>query len=159
ELEAAGGQDWGEALPVLAAADDVLVVGRGLGLGAAQEAALKLKETAALHAEAFSAAELRHGPLALLRAGLPVVALSQEDATRAGVLELVRELRGKGARVLLAEEGAAVAGRLPVPPGMHPALAPMAMIRSFYALASDVARARGLDPDRPQHLSKVTRTR
>jgi len=65
--------DWSTALPELESAQNLYVVGRGLGLGAAQEIALKCKETCALHAEAFSSAELRHGPYTLLRKGFPAL--------------------------------------------------------------------------------------
>ena len=78
------------------------MVGRGLGLGIAQEAALKLKEACGLHAEAFSSAELRHGPVALVGRGFPVFAFAQGDETRADVESLARELAGVGASVLLA---------------------------------------------------------
>jgi glucosamine--fructose-6-phosphate aminotransferase (isomerizing) len=158
-LAAARDLDWSPALPALGEAQDVLAVGRGLGLGIAEEAALKLKETAALHAEAFSTAELRHGPMAILRPGLPVLVFSQEDETRPGVLELIQDLRANAARVFTAEAGAAAPDRLPVPAGIHPALAPLLMIQSFYGLAEQVARARGHDPDRPRLLKKVTETR
>jgi glucosamine--fructose-6-phosphate aminotransferase (isomerizing) len=161
-LEAARAQDWAAAAPALGAAQDVLVIGRGVGVGIAQEAALKLKETSSLHAEAFSAAELRHGPMAILRPGLPVVVFSQDDETRPGVQALVADLRAKGARVFAAETapaetGSVAADRLPVP-AAHPALAPLLMVQSFYGLANLVALARGHDPDRPQYLQKVTHT-
>jgi glucosamine--fructose-6-phosphate aminotransferase (isomerizing) len=157
-LAAARARDWRTALPPLAAADDVVVVGRGIGLGVAQEAALKLKETASLHAEAFSAAEVQHGPVAILRPDLPVLAFSQDDETRDGVAMLVADLRARGSRVFVAEAGGPTPDRLPVPPALHPALAPIVMIQSFYALAEAVAVVRGHDPDRPQYLSKVTET-
>lgn len=156
-LAAARAMDWSAALPVLSGAEDVVVIGRGLGVAVAQEAALKLKETSSLHAEAFSAAEFRHGPMAIMRPGLPVLLFSQNDETRPGVQELVRDLRAKGARVFTAETGAEVADRLLVPEA-HPALAPLLMTQSFYALANHVALARGHDPDRPQYLRKVTET-
>ncbi len=157
-LAAARLADWRAAEAPLAAADDLLVIGRGLGLGVAQEAALKLKETAALHAEAFSAAELRHGPLAILRPDLPVLAFVQDDPTAPGLHGLVELLRAKGATVWVAAAAGAGPGILPLPAGMPPALAPLAMIQSFYPLANAVALARGFDPDRPDHLSKVTET-
>ncbi len=159
QLETAVGLDWSEAVVPLAAADDLLVVGRGLALGIAQECALKLKETAAIHAEAFSAAELMHGPLALVRERYPLLVLSQADETRPGVEALIESLREKGARVFAAEAGPRAPYRLPVVPDMHPATAPVAMVQSFYLLADAIARARGFDPDRPAHLHKVTETR
>ena len=73
---------------------NLYVIGRGLGLGVAQEAALKFKETCGLHAEALSAAELRHGPMALVRAGFPLLLFAQNDETRAGVDRARRRARG-----------------------------------------------------------------
>ena len=159
QLEQSAELDWDQALAPLASVDDLLVVGRGLSFGIAQEAALKLKETAAIHAEAFSAAELMHGPLALVKERDPVLAFSQDDETREPVAQLIDTLRGKGARVFAAEPGAPAAFRLPVVGGLHPATAPIAMIQTFYSLANKIALARGLDPDNPPHLKKVTETR
>jgi glucosamine--fructose-6-phosphate aminotransferase (isomerizing) len=113
QLEQAAGLDWDQAVTSLAGADDLLVVGRGLGFGIAQEAALKFKETASIHAEAFSAAELMHGPLALVRDGYPVLAFSQADETREPLKELVETLRAKGAEVFTAESGARPRRRSP----------------------------------------------
>src|SRR5205085_6512820 len=106
-LERAWKQDWQGAVAPLTAARDMYVVGRGLGLGIAQEAALKLKETCGLHAEALSAAELRHGPMALVRAGFPLLIFTQNDESRAGVAQLASELAAQGADVLLAGGSAA----------------------------------------------------
>jgi len=158
QLAAAAALDWSAAADAFAAANSFLVVGRGLGFGIAQEAALKFKETSELHAEAFSAAELMHGPLALVGSGFSVLVFSQQDATRRGVRELVQRLKQIGARVWVAEEGSRQPGRLPVIHGAHPAVAPLLMIQSFYGLANRVALARGLDPDQPRHLHKVTET-
>ena len=151
--------DWGAALEPLAAADDMLVVGRGPGFAIANEAALKMKETCALHAESFSAAELLHGPVSLVGEDYPVLVFSQEDETRAGVRDLIAQLRGKGANVFAAEVGEPAAGRLPVAPPLHPACDPVAMVQSYYGFAARLAVRRGLDPDRPRHLRKVTMTR
>jgi glucosamine--fructose-6-phosphate aminotransferase (isomerizing) len=67
----------------------------------AQEAALKLKESCGLHAEAFSSAEVKHGPMALVREGFPVLAFTQSDDTRAGIAELAAEFAARGARVMV----------------------------------------------------------
>lgn len=158
-LAAARALDWSPAVPILAGAEHALVVGRGLGLAIAQEAALKLKETSMLHAEAFSAAELRHGPMEIVRPGLPALLFAQDDATRPGIEALARDLRAKGARVLVAGTAAVEDGeRLPVPGDVHETLQPIVMAQSFYGLAEAVARARGRDPDHPRHLVKVTET-
>ena len=157
-LDAAAALDWSEATPAFAAADDMLVIGRGLGFAIAQEAALKLKETAVLHAEPFSAAEVEHGPMALVREGFPILVFSQQDQTRAGVQDLISRLGDKGGRVFAAEQGPAAPGRLPVITGLEPAAALVTMIQSFYFLANAVALARGRDPDDPPHLRKETET-
>jgi glucosamine--fructose-6-phosphate aminotransferase (isomerizing) len=133
------------------------VVGRGLGLGIAQEAALKLKETSQIHAEALSGAELHHGPMALVKAGFPILVFNQDDETSAGTVKLCAELAGRGARVLVA--GGEVAGTTRLPMPHAPALLqPMLQIQSFYRAANALALSRGLDPDRPPHLAKVTET-
>jgi len=157
ELARAWDLDWSAGVERLRSAINLYVIGRGLGLGIAQEAALKLKETCGLHAEAFSAAELRHGPMALVRKGFPVLAFAQHDETRAGIESLMGELSGVGADVLLA--GAEVTGTLALPTlRSHAAIEPLLMIQSFYRLANALALARGRDPDRPPHLTKVTET-
>jgi len=158
DLAAAACLDWGEAIEPIANAGNMFVVGRGLGFGVAQEAALKFKETAELHAEAFSSAEVMHGPLALVGEGFPVIAFTQDDQTREGMTGAIASMRDKGATVFAAEPGETDPMRLPVVPDMHPACAPLAMILSFYRLANRVALARGLDPDTPRHLRKVTET-
>ncbi len=149
--------DWGAAIGRFQKAGSLYVVGRGLGLGIAQEAALKFKETCGLHAEAFSAAELRHGPMALVRRGFPVLVFAQQDETREGVEALAGELARAGAVVVLA--GTALPGVLVLPAlQAHPAIEPLLLIQSFYRLANALALARGRDPDRPPHLRKVTET-
>ncbi|MFO1057684.1 MAG: SIS domain-containing protein [Dongiaceae bacterium] len=136
------------------------MVGRGPGFPAAQECALKLKETAGLHAEAYSAAELMHGPLTLAGPDFPVLALSQSDRSLPGLVELLDTLAGRGVPLAVAGP-AARSGHpaLPLAADLHPMAAPIAAVQSFYPLAEAVARARGRDPDRPPHLSKVTETR
>jgi glutamine---fructose-6-phosphate transaminase (isomerizing) len=158
-LEAAAHADWSAALHLLARAEHVYVVGRGVGLAVAQEAALKLKESAGIHAEAVSAAELMHGPLALAGPNFPVLVFAQPDEAEAGLLELVEQLRGRAVPVALsARRSLAGVPFLPLAPTMHAQTAPLALIQSFYPLVDAVARARGRDPDRPPHLSKVTET-
>jgi glutamine---fructose-6-phosphate transaminase (isomerizing) len=149
--------DWSEALPLLQSADNLYVVGRGLGLGAAQELALKCKETCGIHAEAFSSAELRHGPYTLLRKGFPALLLAQADATRPGIEALAIELARRGVPVLLAGGNAAGSILLPTPPAA-PELAPILLVQSAYRMIASLSVRRGLDPDRPAHLHKITET-
>jgi glucosamine--fructose-6-phosphate aminotransferase (isomerizing) len=156
-MDAARSLDWSAAESALSDAGSLYVVGRGPGFAAAQEAALKFKETCGLHAEAFSAAEIRHGPMALARDGFPVLILAQDDASRPGVEALAAELVEAGAAVLLA--GATVPGAVALPTlTADPLLQPILLAQSFYGMVEALARRRGFDPDRPPGLAKVTRT-
>jgi glucosamine--fructose-6-phosphate aminotransferase (isomerizing) len=157
ELERAFALDWSAAVTRLAPAHNLYVIGRGLGLGIAQEVALKFKETCGLHAEALSAAELRHGPMALVRAHFPLLLLTQKDESRPGVVQLAGELAAHGADVLLAGAEVARATTLPTL-AAHPAIEPLLQTQTFYRMANALSLARGRDPDRPPHLSKVTET-
>ena len=149
--------DWSTALPLLESADHLYVVGRGLGLGAAQEVALKCKETCGLHAEAFSSAELRHGPYALSGPGFPALLLAQRDGTQAGVETLGGDLAGRGVPVLMAGANASGATVLPTIEAL-PEMAPLLLVQSAYRLIATLAVRRGFDPDHPAHLRKVTET-
>jgi glucosamine--fructose-6-phosphate aminotransferase (isomerizing) len=151
-------EDWGQAEARLAQARDLYVLGRGVGFAVAQEAALKLKETCGLHAEALSAAEVRHGPMALVGEGFPVLAFVQDDETKDGVEAVVQLCLAKGAAVMKAG-GDAQPGATTLPcPSAHPLVEPLAMTQSFYRMACQLAVARGFDPDRPPNLKKVTET-
>jgi glucosamine--fructose-6-phosphate aminotransferase (isomerizing) len=156
-LERAWRADWSPLTDRLREVQGLYVVGRGLGLGIAQEAALKFKETCGLHAEAFSAAEVRHGPMALAGPGFPFVVFRQSDETEASIEALVADVVGRGGEVFLA--GPPVPGAIALPSeAAHPAIEPMLQIQSFYRAVNALALARGLDPDAPPHLSKVTET-
>jgi glutamine---fructose-6-phosphate transaminase (isomerizing) len=150
--------DWSAPVPMLTQASSAYVVGRGPAFPIAMEAALKLKETAMLHAEAFSGAEVMHGPLQLLHAGFPILAFRPRDAAHAAMGEAISRLVAAGGRVFTSEDGRAEAARLPFVATQHPLLDPVAMLLSFYGLADQVARARGHDPDKPSLLRKVTET-
>jgi glucosamine--fructose-6-phosphate aminotransferase (isomerizing) len=149
--------DWSAALPVVIGTSAMYVVGRGHGLGIAQEAALKLKETCAIQAEAFSAAEVRHGPMAIVGKGFPVLLFGQPDESLQSVADLANEFAARGAQVISAG--------VPDSPGIsltvvdaEPLTAPILQIASFYRFANALALARGRDPDRPPHIAKVTET-
>ena len=150
-------QDWSPLVEALRDANNLYVIGRGPGLGVAQEAALKLKETCGLHAEAFSAAEVRHGPMALVKPGFPVIVFRQGDESEAGIDALVADLAERGARVFVAGPPSRGVTSLPVVEA-HPAIEPVLQIQSFYRAANALSAARGFDPDRPTHLAKVTET-
>jgi glucosamine--fructose-6-phosphate aminotransferase (isomerizing) len=139
----------------LGGADHVYVVARGPGLPAAQEAALKLKETCGLHAEAVSAAELRHGPREIVGPGFAVLALALPGPAEADVRAAADELAQQGATVRIVGVPPAF---LTLPTGGEPYLAPIVALQAIYPLVAAAAEALGRDPDRPATLAKVTRT-
>jgi glucosamine--fructose-6-phosphate aminotransferase (isomerizing) len=150
-------QDWSAAGTFLDGDGPVYAVGRGPGLAIAAEAALKLKETNGLHAEAVSAAEIRHGPLALAGPDLRVIVFAQRDAALDGLLQTAADLAQKGSRVMLIS--AAGSSATPVKPDTEATLELLAMLLRFYLFASDGAVRRGRSPDHPPLLTKVTETR
>lgn len=157
-LDRAFALDWSAALPRLVTADHLYVVARGPALGVAQEMALKIKETCGFHAEAFSAAEVKHGPMALVRDGFPVLLLGQQDESLDSVMDLAALFAASGATLL-------TAGLPPGSPGVAlpvldaPAeLQPILLAQAFYRLANSLALARGRNPDTPPGLRKVTET-
>lgn len=157
-LAAACALDWSAALPVLRDADRLLVIGRGPGLAIANEAALKLKETCAIQAEAFSGAEVQHGPMALVDTGYPMLVFALRGPAQEGLLQLARDMRQRGAKVLLAAPTDIAERDLTLATADTQDLDPIVAIQSFYLLVEAVARARGVNPDAPRHLSKVTST-
>jgi len=166
-LERAQSCDWTAVIPHLQSrgrAGGLYVLGRGTGLALAHEIALKFKEVCGLQAEAHSAAEVRHGPMALVELGYPVLVLAPRGPAQAGLFELAADLRQRGACVMLvapatsAGSAGAVACELPLEVGAHDVLDTLTLAQSAYLMIEALARARGLDPDQPQHLSKVTCT-
>ncbi|GGK41290.1 SIS domain-containing protein [Salinarimonas ramus] len=143
----------------LVAARSLFVLGRGPGYGVAREAALKAKETAALHAEAISLAEVQHGPKQLVAAGFPVLAFVADDAARAASERALDGLAGQGAQVRVVGPVADPShGGLRTAATGAPLLDPLVALCAFYRVIEQAARARGHDPDAPSHLAKVTRT-
>jgi len=157
-LEAALRCDWSAALELLAPAGSLYVVGRGLGFGIVHEWALKLKETSGLHAEALSAVEVQHGPRAVIDEAFPVLALALDDPAGRDAAAFAAGLAARGHKVALASAAPVAGTHLPLPPPLHPLLDPIVAVQAFYPLAAQLAGARGLDPDRPRGLSKVTAT-
>jgi glutamine---fructose-6-phosphate transaminase (isomerizing) len=152
-LDRAVALDWPGFDAFAGRAESLYVLGRGPSLPVAAETALKLKETCALHAEAYSIAEVMHGPLELLGRGFPVLAYSPDDAARPSAREAIARLRATGAEVRVVDgEG------LPYAATGAPLLDPVSMVTTAYLAIERLARARGRDPDRPHHLKKVTET-
>ena len=149
--------DWRTAVDSLHDAESLFVIGRGYGFGVAQEAALKFKETCGLHAEAFSAAEVRHGPMAIVGQGFPILAFATSDSAGDGVRDVAAEFASRGGKVMLADARSDGNSVLPAIKA-HPAIEPILMIQSFYRLAACLSTARGFNPDAPPHLRKITET-
>lgn len=157
-LEKAVACDWSPFADALAGRDSLFVLGRGPSFAFASEAALKLKETCAIHAEAYSAAEVMHGPMALIEPGFPVLALVARDAAEPSLAEAADALLDKGGAVFATSARVRKAAALPFVATGHPLTDPICLIVSFYAFVEDFARRLGLDPDQPRNLRKVTET-
>jgi glutamine---fructose-6-phosphate transaminase (isomerizing) len=149
DLEQALGCQWDAVEDALAVAPSLYVLGRGPSLAMAREAALKLKEICRLHAEAYSAAEVMHGPMELIGGGFPVLVFAPADAAHATTAASAATLAQAEAHVLMPRYH----------PTLHPLLDPISIIETFYVSAERLSRRLGLDPDAPRLLSKVTRTR
>ena len=151
--------DHGRAAQVaseLVSAEVAYVIGRGFGFPVALEWSLKLKEVAGLPAEPYSAADYRHGPIAVATAGVPALLIDADGPARGDLSALAQQLRERGARVLRASDDGA--GDLIFPPGPE-RLAPIPATIVGQRLALELSLARGRDPDHPPGLTKITRTR
>ncbi|KUF11356.1 SIS domain-containing protein [Pseudoponticoccus marisrubri] len=149
--------DWSQA----AAAMDgrsLYCLGRGPSWAISNEAALKFKETCLIHAESYSSAEVLHGPVSIVGEDFPVIAFAAGDAAEDSVAETADALVGKGARVFAMTDRVQRAVRLPHVRTDHWLTDPVAAIVSFYGMVESVAVRRGIDPDTPRHLKKVTET-
>ena len=157
-LEAALALDWSAMLPALMSASSLYVLGRGPGYAAAREMALKFKEVCRIPAHAYSSAEVLHGPVSIVGPGFPVLTLAVDDAARPGIVEEAAGLAGRGAEVFITSPGAKGAHVLPALPPDNGLTAPLELIVPFYTFAEALARRKGLDPDNPRNLRKVTQT-
>jgi len=147
------------AIETLARASSLFVIGRGATHAVAAEAALKLKETCAIHAEAFSSAEVLHGPAGVIGPAFPVLAFAPADAARPGFFDTLDRLAAFGAAPLVVDiEPHRRWPTVVAIDGGHPLLTPIAALHAFYRVAEATARRRGRDPDEPPHLTKVTQT-
>jgi len=147
--------DWSAWADAAAGAPATFVVGRGYALGCVREIALKVSETLRVPAIGHSAAELRHGPWAAITSSTPMLVLRQNDQAATAVDAVINDAGSTGAQVFAA--GGAL-GTLPWIGDGHPACDPLAMLVPAYRAIEQAARARGLDPDNPPYLSKVTHT-
>jgi glucosamine--fructose-6-phosphate aminotransferase (isomerizing) len=140
-------------------ADDVYFIGRGLDYAIAMEGSLKLKEISYLHSEAMPAGELKHGTLALITDGVPVVVLLTQRAVYDKVISAVQEVKARGGMIIAVAydsdtEIDAHADMVLRIPDMEDLLAPVAAVVPLQLLAYHVARLRGHDIDQPRNLAK-----
>ena len=157
-LSEAENLNWDKALELLKDAQRLYVVGRGLGLYIAQEAALKCKETCLLQGEAFSAAEVQHGPMALINPNQIVIFLAPPDEFQAEVLDLAEKFKNLGAKVLVAADKKIKNRDLDLIDARHSYLQGLSSIYSFYSMAEKLSALRGINTDNPPNLNKITKT-
>ncbi|HTJ47672.1 MAG TPA: SIS domain-containing protein [Kofleriaceae bacterium] len=160
-LEATG--ELGELALDYATAGRFVVLGRGFNYCTAHELALKMKETSYVLAEPYSSADLRHGPVAMIEYGFPVVLIAPSGKASDDTSELLELLRWRRARVIALSDRddvlARAAAGIRLPPGVPEWLSPIVTIAPGQRFAHALATAKGLDPDRPRDLTKVTKTR
>jgi glucosamine--fructose-6-phosphate aminotransferase (isomerizing) len=139
-----------------------VILGRGFEYATAREWALKLKELAQVFADPYSAADFLHGPIALLLAGVPVLAIVPDGRAAAGLIELLRDLRARDLAPIVLSDAAeirALGGRsIALPEGIPEPLRPIVSIVPAQLFAYHLTVAKGLDPEAPRNLRKVTRT-
>ncbi|PCI46533.1 MAG: iron dicitrate transport regulator FecR [Alphaproteobacteria bacterium] len=150
--------NWYTGIGVLKDARNLFVISRGFGLGIAQEAALKFKETCGLHAEAFSAAEVKHGPMTIVKKGFPVLIFSVQDQTQSSIDDAATAFIERSAQVLSVGQSYDGAQNLDTAFSAAAELRPIVFIQSFYKFVNALSLTRGYNPDCPPYLNKVTET-
>lgn len=157
-LENAIDQNWQALAGPIENRGSLYVVGRGPGLAVAHEAALKFKETCQIHAEAYSSAEVMHGPISIVENGYPILALGVRDAAEESLAQSADRMADQGGQVFATSGKVLRAEKLPFEAADHPLTDALVQIVSFYAFIEWFARRRGFNPDVPKHLKKVTQT-
>jgi glucosamine--fructose-6-phosphate aminotransferase (isomerizing) len=150
--------DWFAACAALEGRNSIFCLGRGPAYAISNEAALKFKETCQIHAESYSSAEVLHGPVSIVDGGFPVIALAAADDAEVSLARVADEIAAKGAQVFATSNKVRTATALPVVRTGHPLTDPIVLIASFYAMVEQIAASRGINPDAPRHLKKVTET-
>ncbi len=158
QFEKAVSCDWPELRQTLRGSNSLFVLGRGPSIAMSDEAALKFKETSLIHAESYSSAEVLHGPVSIVEPGFVVIALAARDAAEEAIVSVSDELADKGASVFITSNKATRAKRLDFVATNHPLTDPLTLIVSFYAFIEKLSLERGVNPDTPRNLKKVTET-
>ena len=158
QLSRAVAVDWAAMRGALRGKSSLYTLGRGPVWAISNEAALKFKEVCQIHAESYSSAEVLHGPVSIVGEGFPVIAFAAADAAEEALTETADRIAATGATVFATTDRVTAATRLPHVRADHPLLDPICLIASFYANVERLAVERGIDPDTPRHLRKVTET-
>lgn len=157
-LEEALSHDWRPLSDHLATRSSMFVLGRGPAIAIAHEAALKMKETCAVHGEAYSAAEVLHGPVEIVDEDFPVLVFNAGDRSGPATAEVAREIAASGGRVFMTGAAEPSVTPLGVSGTGHFLTDALVQIVTFYVFAEAHARRLGRNPDTPRHLKKVTET-
>ncbi len=158
QLEAATAIDWPEVRAAITGEQSLFTLGRGPVWAISNEAALKFKETCQIHAESYSSAEVLHGPVSIVDQGFVVLGFAAHDAAEQSLAGIADQISAKGARVFATSSLLRHATAIDHVRTDHPLTDPIALIVSFYAMVERIATARGINPDLPRHLNKVTQT-
>ena len=150
--------DWPQARAALQGRNSIFCLGRGPSSAISNEAALKFKETCQIHAESYSSAEVLHGPVSIVDRGFPIIALAASDAAEHALARVADQMATKGAQVFATSTQVKTAQTLAAVRTGHPLTDPITLIASFYAMVERTAASRGINPDAPRHLKKVTET-
>lgn len=156
---AALSKDWGALTAALDGDNSLFVLGRGPTMAIASEVALKFKETCGLHAEAYSAAEVMHGPVAMVDKGFPVLTLAARDLAEDISVAAAEKLAKSGADAFVTSNGAASSKQLPFVATGHAITDALCLVLPFYSFVETYARHLGFNPDKPPRLRKVTETK
>ncbi len=157
-LERAIRCDWSPLIEAITG-DNLFTLGRGPSWAISNEAALKFKETCQIHAESYSSAEVLHGPVSIVGSGFPVIGFAAADKAEPALVEVAEQIAAKGAQVFVTSDTVRTANRLDHVRSGHWLTDPIPLVVSLYAAVEEIAARRGIDPDTPRHLKKVTETR
>jgi glutamine---fructose-6-phosphate transaminase (isomerizing) len=158
QFATAAALDWQNLRVALSAQGPALILGRGPCFALACEAALKLKETCATHAEAYSSAEVLHGPVEMVSPRFTTLCLTATDAAEQGVVGAADHLARMGATSFVTSPLASFAAPLSRGSNCHPLTDPLPLIVTFYATIERLSRDLGRNPDNPRALTKITET-
>ncbi|WP_395167214.1 SIS domain-containing protein [Francisella salimarina] len=159
-LETSLNSDWTPAIEELKKSKNMFVIGRGFGFPIVQEMALKFKETCGIHAEAFSSAEVLHGPFALMNQTFTTFTILQHDESAQGTRDIVKRMTDLGVGTVFAttDNQSDAKVHLHVNVATHPILETVVILQKFYLMVNDLALSLGYNPDSPSNLKKVTET-